>query len=204
MSGSTDGTKDLAKRIGPGEIAVIDHEDLDRVAAETLIEAGVGAIVNAAASISGRYPNVGPLLVAAAGIPLLDDVGSEVLERVADGQPSSPSTATSVRCEGETIASGSRQSIGSLEETWPRPAGPWAASSSASPTNTLEYIQKEGHLLVDEPDIPDVPVDFKGRHALIVVRGHRLQERPRRRCATAATSPRCAPCSSGSTAGPTR
>ena len=64
----------------PGEIAVIDHEDLDRVAAETLIEANVGAVVNAAASISGRYPNMGPLLVAAAGIPLLDNVGSEVMD----------------------------------------------------------------------------------------------------------------------------
>ena len=68
-------TKDLVKRLGPGDVAVIDHEDLDRVAAETLVEAAPCAVVNAAQSLSGRYPNVGPLLLAAAGIPLLDGVG---------------------------------------------------------------------------------------------------------------------------------
>ena len=54
-------TKDLAKRLRPGEIAVIDHTDIDRVAAESLIAAGVAAVVNAGTSISGRYPNVGPI-----------------------------------------------------------------------------------------------------------------------------------------------
>ena len=73
-------TKRLVKRLRPGDIAVIDHEDLDRVAAETLIDAAPVAVVNASASISGRYPNVGPLLLRQAGIPLLDDVGDEVME----------------------------------------------------------------------------------------------------------------------------
>ncbi|HEV7886596.1 MAG TPA: hypothetical protein VGO92_03490, partial [Acidimicrobiales bacterium] len=72
-------TKNLIKRLSPGDIAVIDHEDLDRVAAEGLIEARVGAVVNAAKSMSGRYPNVGPLLLAAAGIPLVDEVGPQVM-----------------------------------------------------------------------------------------------------------------------------
>ncbi|HRA35809.1 MAG TPA: hypothetical protein PK748_12800, partial [Acidimicrobiales bacterium] len=78
-------TKDLAKRIKPGEIAVIDHRDLDTVATESLIEAGVAAVVNADASISGRYPNVGPLLLPAAGVPMVDQVGSEVMDQIVDG-----------------------------------------------------------------------------------------------------------------------
>ena len=63
-------TKDLVKRIEPGEIAVINHEDIDRVAGDGLIEAGVAAVVNCAKSVSGRYPNVGPIRIIDAGIPL--------------------------------------------------------------------------------------------------------------------------------------
>ena len=65
-------TKDLVARVNPGDVAVIDHEDLDRIAAEALVDAGVSAVVNASASISGRYPNLGPLILTEAGIPLID------------------------------------------------------------------------------------------------------------------------------------
>src|SRR3954452_15962418 len=78
-------TKDLVRRLRPGDVAVIDHLDLDRVAAEGLVMARPAAVVNASASISGRYPNVGPLLLAAAGIPLLDGVGGDVMDEVRDG-----------------------------------------------------------------------------------------------------------------------
>jgi len=163
-------TKDLAKRIAPGEIAVIDHEDLDRVAAETLIEANVGAIVNAAPSISGRYPNMGPLLVTAAGIPLLDNVGTQIMDRVADGAVVTIA-GDEIRMRGESIGTGSRQTIASLEGILDQARRTMGGELERFAENTLAYIQQEGHLLVDEPDIPDVPVDFKGRQVLIVVRG---------------------------------
>jgi len=163
-------TKDLAKRILPGEIAVIDHEDLDRVAAETLVQAQVGAVVNAAASISGRYPNIGPLLVAAAGIPLLDGVGSEVMDLVADGAP--------MRIEGtkllvgdEPVAAGTRQTLESLEAMIQQARASMGDELSRFAENTLTYLQQEGHLLLDNPNLPDTKVDFKGRQVLIVVRG---------------------------------
>ncbi len=163
-------TKDLAKRIAPGEIAVIDHKDLDRVAAETLIEANVGAIVNAAPSISGRYPNMGPLLVTAAGIPLLDNVGTQIMDRVVDGAVITID-GDELRMRGESIGTGSRQTIASLEGILDQARRTMGDELERFAENTLAYIQKEGHLLVDEPDIPDVPVDFKGRQVLIVVRG---------------------------------
>src|SRR3546814_4548856 len=75
-------TKRLVKRISPGEIMVIDHGDLDRVAAETIVEARAGAVINASQSITGRYPNVGPLLLCAAGIPLVDGVGDRKSKRL--------------------------------------------------------------------------------------------------------------------------
>src|SRR4029079_7690821 len=71
-------TKNLTKRLRPGEIAVIDHVDIDRGSAEALVGCGVGAFVTVAPSISGRYPNLGPEILLAAGIPLIDAVGDDV------------------------------------------------------------------------------------------------------------------------------
>src|SRR3954447_24963679 len=110
-------TKNLVKRLQPGEIAVIDHEDIDRMAAEQLVAAQVGAVVNAAACISGRYPTEGPLVLAAANIPIVEGVGSEVLARVREGQV--------VRVDGgevwvgnDLVASGIRQTLASVEHDY--------------------------------------------------------------------------------------
>src|SRR5215216_7689789 len=78
-------TKNLTKRLQPGDIAVIDHVDIDRVSADALVGCKVAAVVNAAPSISGRYPNLGPEILLAAGIPLLDDVGREVFALLKEG-----------------------------------------------------------------------------------------------------------------------
>src|SRR3954462_114831 len=88
-------TKNLTKRLRPGDIAVIDHVDIDRVSADALVGCRVAAVVNAAPSISGRYPNLGPEILTAAGIPLLDDVGREVFARLKEGEQ--------VRLEGDTL-----------------------------------------------------------------------------------------------------
>src|SRR3954463_9135715 len=79
-------TKNLVTRLHPGDIAVIDHLDLDGIAATGLVEAKVAAVVNASSSISGRYPNPGPLVLVNAGIPLVDDAGAGLLDSVSEGQ----------------------------------------------------------------------------------------------------------------------
>ena len=88
-------TKNITKRLSPGEIAIIDHSDLDRVSAEELIRRKVAAVVNVSVSITGRYPNLGPKLLLEAGIPVVDGVGPDVLVKVADG--------TTVRLDAETL-----------------------------------------------------------------------------------------------------
>jgi uncharacterized membrane-anchored protein len=70
-------TKRLVGRLRPGDIAVIDHLDIDRVAADSLVGAGVTAVLNAKPSISGRYPNLGPEVLIQAGLVLVDDLGEE-------------------------------------------------------------------------------------------------------------------------------
>src|SRR6476661_9491175 len=79
-------TKNLTKRLKPGEIAVIDHQDIDKVSAEALLACRPAAVVNAAPSISGRYPNLGPEILVEAGIPLLDHVGRDVMHDLHEGQ----------------------------------------------------------------------------------------------------------------------
>src|SRR3954469_165326 len=77
--------RDLLPRLRPGDVAVIDHLDLDRGTAQALVDAGVVAVVDAAAVISGRYPNLGPQTLAAAGVVIVDGVGASGLAGIADG-----------------------------------------------------------------------------------------------------------------------
>src|SRR5262245_40984317 len=74
-------TKRLVGRLRPGDIAMIDHVDLDRVAADSLVAAEVAAVLNVKPSISGRYPNLGPEVLIQAGIPLVDDIGDGLFQQ---------------------------------------------------------------------------------------------------------------------------
>ena len=168
-------TKNLIKRLQPGDIAVIDHEDLDRVAAEGLVEARVAAVINASKSISGRYPNVGPLLVAAAGIPLIDGVGPEIMDQLTEGQ--------AVRVDAEEIwvgpalvASGDRQTLQSLEAAYEAAKITMGDELERFAENTLEYMRRERNLIFDALTVPELSVDIAGRDVLIVVRGHDYKE----------------------------
>src|SRR5215813_700328 len=91
-------TKRLAGRLRPGDIAVIDHVDLDRVAADSLVAVGVAAVLNAKPSVSGRYPNLGPEVLIQAGIPLIDDLGEGLFQQLREGD--------AVRIDGNTVYRG--------------------------------------------------------------------------------------------------
>ncbi len=163
-------TKNLIMRIQPGEIAVIDHADIDRVAAEGLILAKAGGVVNAARSSTGRYPNLGPLLLAAAGIPVVDDVGLAVFSKVRDGQLLEID-GTEVRRDETVVATGVRHTLESLEAQLETARQSIGDELERFAENTLEYLRRERHLLTDSPVLPDLDVDLAGRHVLIVVRG---------------------------------
>lgn len=163
-------TKNLIMRIQPGEIAVIDHADIDRVAAEGLILAKAGGVVNAARSSTGRYPNLGPLLLAAAGIPVVDDVGLAVFSKVRDGQLLEID-GTELRRDGTVVANGVRHTLESLEAQLETARQSIGDELERFAENTLEYLRRERHLLTDSPVLPDLDVDLADRHVLIVVRG---------------------------------
>lgn len=163
-------TKRLVTRLAPGDIAVIDHADLDRVAAEALVDARPAAIVNVAPSITGRYPNLGPLLICQSGIPLLDGVGAGVLDQVHDGDPVAVE-GDSIIAGGAVVATGTVQSVGSLGVAIDEARKNMGPELERFASNTVEYVRDEITLLAGDLALPPVDVDFSGRQALIVVRG---------------------------------
>jgi uncharacterized membrane-anchored protein len=168
-------TKRLVKRLRPGDVAVIDHADLDRVAAETLVDAAPSAVVNASVSVTGRYPNVGPLLLCRAGIPLVDDVGDDVLEAVVEGAPVTVD-GEKVVVGGEVVASGTRQSTQSIDAAIEDARLNMGPELERFAENTVEYVRQEIDLLTGELDVPELGCSIAGRHVLIVVRGSDYKE----------------------------
>ncbi|MGZ8763655.1 MAG: putative cytokinetic ring protein SteA [Acidimicrobiia bacterium] len=164
-------TKDLVKRLQPGDIAVINHQDLDRVAAEGLIGAEVAAVVNASASISGRYPNQGPIRVVQAGVPLVDSAGPRVMEDIPDGTPIRISDGE-IFVGDRLVGEGARLSVAGIEDAMEQARSTIGVELEKFAANTLEYIQREASLTFEPVTLPPLHTEFKGRHALVVVRGH--------------------------------
>ena len=171
-------TKNLIPRIEPGEIAVIDHEDLDRVAAEGLIQRQVAAVVNAAESSTGRYPNLGPLLLCTAGIPLIDAAGPNVMSltegervQIEDGRVTRVSAG-----DRQEVARGTRVLLEHAEAAIDRAKRSIAEELERFAENTIGYIRDERDVWLEAARLPEVDTDFHGRHVLVVVRGYDYKE----------------------------
>ncbi|MCH9731781.1 MAG: thiamine pyrophosphokinase [Actinomycetia bacterium] len=157
----------LLRRITPGDIVVLDAQDLDRISADALVEANVAGVVNASSSISGRYPNLGPEVLVANGIVLVDETGPEVFKKVKDG--------ARVRINDGGVYSGDRRLIlgtertdAEIHELMQEAKGGLVAHLEAFAGNTIEFIRSESPLLIDGIGIPDIDVDMNRRHVVVV------------------------------------
>jgi uncharacterized membrane-anchored protein len=172
-------TKNLTKRLKPGEIAIIDHVDLDRVSAEALVACGAGAVVNVRPSVSGRYPNLGPEILVEAGIPLVDAVGTELLTDVHEGERLRVDGSTIYRdspVDSVPIAKGHLQTEASIAGLMEAARQGLSAQLEAFAANTMEYLKRERELLLDGVGVPDIETRIRDRHVLIVVRGYDYKE----------------------------
>ncbi|MGY1714898.1 putative cytokinetic ring protein SteA [Geodermatophilus sp. SYSU D01106] len=169
-------TKNLTKRLRPGDIAVIDHVDIDRVSADSLVAARVGAVVNAAPSISGRYPNLGPEILTAAGIPLVDGVGKEVFAALKEGAQVRVEGNVLYGPDGQQVATGTEQTPDTVAAAMADAKAGLSTQLEAFATNTMEYMKRERALLLDGVGVPDVRTAIEGRHVLVVVRGYDYKE----------------------------
>src|ERR1700722_15876260 len=169
-------TKVLVRRLEPGDIAVIDHPDLDRVSADELIACRVAAVVNTAKSITGRYPNLGPGLLLDAGIPVIDDVGAEVLSRVADGTTVRLDKDVLYNANDQVIAKGVLLTEAALGRAMDDANAGVTTQIDSFAANTLEFLQRERDLLTNGIDLSELATSMKDRHVLVVVRGYRYRE----------------------------
>jgi len=168
-------TKNLTARLRPGDIAVIDHQDLDQVAAETLVGCRPAVVLNAARSISGRYPNLGPQTVLDAGIPLVDGLGDEFMTAVREGETIRVDDGVVFRGEA-VLGGGTVQDLAGVAAAMDEARAGLATQLESFVTNTLEYLQRERALLLDGARVPPVRTKIDGRPVLIVVRGYHYRE----------------------------
>jgi uncharacterized membrane-anchored protein len=164
-------TNTLVRRLRPGDIAVIDHLDLDRDNAEALMDRGAVAVVNASAFISGRYPNLGPELLVKSGVALLDNVGPDVFSKVSDG--------VTVRLhEGqlfvkdEPVVTGRALSAGDVRSLMDEARDGLFSQMQSFTHNTTEFLRREQELLLHGQGAPKTRTRLHGRPVVIVVRGY--------------------------------
>jgi uncharacterized membrane-anchored protein len=162
-------TKELVKQLERGEIAVVDHRNLDRIAAEELIACGARAVLNASPSSDGSYPNTGPLTLVRSGIPLID-AGPELFERIADGDRLEVDGGR-VLAGGKLVAEGRRLSADHLERELDAQRTRIDRALHDFTENTMAHLREEGGLLSGAIELPETRTRFRDRHVLIVVRG---------------------------------
>lgn len=162
--------KRLVNRVDHGAIVILDQIDLDRVTADALVEAEVAAVINVSQSITGRYPNLGPEVLVASNIVLIDNVGPEVFERLKDG--------TKVRLnEGKlyigdrVVARGTELSESDIADLMLDAKSGLVDHLEAFSGNTIEFIRSESPLLIDGVGVPKVNVNLEHRHVVIVAEG---------------------------------
>lgn len=168
-------TKDLVKRLDRDDIAIIDHVDIDRVSAEALLGSGVEAVVNAAPSISGVYPNMGPLLLTRGGVALIDNVGQSIFDTLSEGEVIEIHDGDILR-DGSVVASGVRLTVESVEQAMEAAKSGIGDQIDKFARNTLEFLDKEKALLTEGTLVPRTKVSMAGKHVLVVVRGYDFQE----------------------------
>lgn len=164
-------TKNLVKRLKAGEIAIIDHTDIDRVSAESLIERRPSLVVNSACSVTGNYPNLGPLMIVASGIPIIDEAGVRPFDEVEEGDLLTVEGNTVFK-DGELVARGNLLTLDEIEariEESKKRLGKHLGDFAA---NTVELLDAEKEILLESVELPHITTKFEGRHVLVVVRGH--------------------------------
>jgi uncharacterized membrane-anchored protein len=163
-------TKHLVQRLNAGDIAIIDHRDLDRVSAEELVESGVRVVVNVSESQSGRFPNPGPLLLVRGGVKLVDAPGAALFDEVSDGDRLTIRGGSVFR-NGTCLATGRVLATRDLDDALAEQKARVTEALEAFAENTMRYLREEGRLLSEGADFPPLRTRFRDRHALVVVRG---------------------------------
>ncbi len=160
----------LVKRLARGDIALIDHLDIDRVSAEELIAVEAGAVLNCRASSSGSYPNLGPQLLVEAGIHLVDLPDDSLFDALSDGEAITVRDGEVAR-NGEVLARGEVLDLARVRTETDARRQEVGEALERFAHNTIEHMREERELLAGKIELPRFATDFRDRSALVVVRG---------------------------------
>ena len=168
-------TKRLISQLLPGDIAVIDHADIDRVAAEALASAGVKAVINTTASATGAFPNSAPQMLLQANIALIDNVGAEIFDKLQDGDVISIEEGRIYR-DGDLICRGQCVTQSSVDEQLEQSDECMRENIESFVANTAEYLKREKGRVLFESGVPEIDTQIDGKQVLVVVRGPDYKE----------------------------
>jgi uncharacterized membrane-anchored protein len=168
-------TKNLTKRLQTGQIAVIEHLDIDKVSAEALLACHPAAVINSVASTSGRYPNLGPEILVEGGVPLIDSAGHEVMLEIEEGQVVRVEDGA-IYVGDRLIAKGTVQTAETVATSTTEARAGLAVQLESFAANTMEFLRRERELLLDGVGVPDIVTKMDGRHVLVVVRGYHYKD----------------------------
>lgn len=163
-------TKLLVRRLQPGDIAVIDHRDLDRVSGEDLIAAGVRGVINGSPFSSGSYPNMGPLLLAQAGVTLIEGPDADLFSILEEGDRVELVDGAILRA-GRPVATGTPLTAAEVSARTEALRADIGSALEAFARNTVEHMLEERELLSGKIELPRFVTDLRDRPALVVVRG---------------------------------
>ncbi|KQY29021.1 MULTISPECIES: putative cytokinetic ring protein SteA [Nocardia] len=166
----------LLRRVGPGDVVVLDETDLDRHTADRLVEAGVLAVINTSPSISGRYPNLGPEVLVANGIVLMDTVSSDAFGRIKDGSKVRIDSGIVyadklTKKEPEVLVEGIEFDESAIADRMIEARNGLADHLDAFAGNTTEFVRTESALLIDGVGVPDIELDMRDRHVVVIADG---------------------------------
>ncbi|SCY98887.1 putative cytokinetic ring protein SteA [Alkaliphilus peptidifermentans] len=168
-------TKNLVTRLNPGEVAVIHHKDLDEIAALSLVEKKVLAVINCDNFISGKYPNSGPSILLKNQIPMYEAENSILFEHLVDGDIIEINN-NSLYLDGKLISQLKEITTEFIATALIEAEANLEIELEKFIDNTLHYASKEKNLLLRDLSIPIPKLNIKGRHVLVVVRGKNYRE----------------------------
>ncbi|MEJ7635549.1 putative cytokinetic ring protein SteA [Aeromicrobium sp.] len=154
-----------------GDIAVVDHPELDARQAQHLIDRRVRGVLNATPSSSGRVPNVGPQMLSRAGILLVDIAGTDVWSKLKSGDR--------VRIEDGRVFRDEILVVSGVELDESRTTSDLAEAKSGLATrldslaaNATDHIHREHAMLLAGAHVPRLRTKLRGRAVVVVSRAY--------------------------------
>lgn len=168
-------TKNLTKRLEPGDVAIIDHNDLDEVAATSLVEKKIVAVINCGKYITGKYPNLGPGILAEAKIPIFEVNKGDIFASIAEGNIIEI-VDKQIFVENKLIGEVSLLSPVEINSLLMLAEENIETELEKFIENTLLYANKEKDFILGNLKMPEITTDIEGKHVLVVVRGQNYRE----------------------------